>query len=100
MSTPKEVWLRVCGGGISMPSGKPYTTMVGDDRESDRHTLYIRADRVRDMLAPFVNLRDQDPSHMAKIIHKDLDGLTPIKLTVIKDQFMDAWLMWNALQSP
>ncbi|CAM5404014.1 hypothetical protein AFEL58S_02080 [Afipia felis] len=34
-----------------MPSGRPYTTMVGDDREQDRHTPYIRADIVNDLLA-------------------------------------------------
>lgn len=88
---PKEVWLRVAGGGTSLPSGKTYTTMVGDDRPVDRHTLYIRADYLRDLLAPFVNLRDQNPVHTAKIIHKDLDGLTPIELTVTKGQFIHAY---------
>lgn len=29
---PGRVWLRVCGGGITMPSGKSYMTMVGDNR--------------------------------------------------------------------
>lgn len=42
--TPGRVWLRVCGGGITMPSGKSYMTMIGDNRPQDRHTEYVRAD--------------------------------------------------------
>lgn len=41
-------------------------------------------------LEPFVALGDQSPSQMAKVIHKDLDGMTPIALTVTKDQFKAA----------
>jgi hypothetical protein len=46
--------------------------------------------RLRRALEPFVALRDQAPSQMAKIIHKDLNGMTPIALTVTKDQFKAA----------
>lgn len=41
---PQRVWLRIAGGGVTLPSGKPYTTLVGDDREQDRHVEYVRAD--------------------------------------------------------
>lgn len=47
-------------------------------------------DNLRSALRPFVALRDQSPSQMAKIIHKDIDGMTPIALTVTKDQFKEA----------
>jgi hypothetical protein len=41
---PNRVYLRIAGGGVTMPSGKPYTTVVGDDRAQNRHVEYVRAD--------------------------------------------------------
>lgn len=41
---PAKVWLRVAGGGVTMPSGRAYTTMVGDDRDQPRHVEYVRGD--------------------------------------------------------
>ena len=54
-------------------------------------------ERLREVLSPFIKMRDQIPSEMAKIIHKELDDITPIHLTVTKGQFMDAWLLWSAM---
>jgi len=48
--TPKRVWLRVAGGGVTFPSGKSYTTFVGDDREMPKHIEYVRADLATDLV--------------------------------------------------
>jgi len=50
----------------------------------------VRIERLELALGPFIALRDQAPSQMVKIIHKGVDGLTPIALTVTKDQFKAA----------
>lgn len=101
---------------------RPDTLPLSFDSENIKHPLYfddagaaddepakgilighVRAwhdqiERLKEVITPFVNIRDQSPQNMAKIIHKGLDGLTPIDLTVTKNQFMDAWLLWNALK--
>jgi hypothetical protein len=41
---PERMWLRRCGGGTTLPSGRTYTTMVGDDFEKPGHIEYVRAD--------------------------------------------------------
>jgi hypothetical protein len=41
---PARIWVRVCGGGVSTPSGKLYTTFVGEDREYDGWHVFVRAD--------------------------------------------------------
>lgn len=51
-----------------------------------------RIEQLTTALEPFIALRDQLPSQMAKIIHKGVSGLTPIALTVTKDQFKAACL--------
>jgi hypothetical protein len=60
--------------------------------EQDEAIKQLRAqvEGLRTALEPFVALRDQAPSQMAKIIHKGIDGVTPIALTVTKDQFKAA----------
>jgi hypothetical protein len=58
-----------------------------------------QAERLKLALEPFVALRDQSPSQMAKIIHKGVDGLTPIALTVTKDQFKAACVALSSHQS-
>lgn len=50
VNPPKRVWLRVAGGGVTLPSGKSYTTLVGDDRELPKHIEYVRADLVADLV--------------------------------------------------
>ena len=46
---PSRVWLRVCGGGISMPGSRIFQTVTGDSIEHDRRTMYVRADLVEHM---------------------------------------------------
>lgn len=41
----------------------------------------------RKALEPFVSLRDQSVHQTVKIINKTMDGLTPINVTVTKDQY-------------
>lgn len=47
-------------------------------------------ERLGSALEPFIALRDQSPSETTKVIHKDLDGLTTVTVTVTNDQFNDA----------
>lgn len=41
---PAKVWLRLCGGGVSMPGGRAYQSVVGGSREAARHAAYVRSD--------------------------------------------------------
>lgn len=59
---------------------------------------YAQIELLRSALEPFVALRDQSPLEMAKIIHKDLDGITPITLTVTKNQFKAALFALTSAQ--
>lgn len=43
-SMPERIWARIRGGGVSLPSGKSYVTVVGEDREMEKATEYVRAD--------------------------------------------------------
>lgn len=67
-SKPKYVWLRVAGGGVTLPSGAPYTTMVGDDRELPGHTEYVRPDIAQNLLKALEFICDgyanQDVNHV------------------------------------
>ncbi|MGX9443895.1 hypothetical protein ACWX0K_15135 [Nitrobacteraceae bacterium UC4446_H13] len=45
--------------------------------------------RVREVVGPFLNIRDQFPES-SKLILKKFDGFTPISITVTKDQFRAA----------
>jgi len=65
--------------GVEQPDDSDYFDAI----ELERNNL-------RAALAPFIAVSDQSPSEMAKIIHKGLDGLTPITVTVTKQQFMAA----------
>lgn len=47
---PERIWARIRGGGVSFPSGKPYLTVVGEDREQNGCTEYVRADLFRELL--------------------------------------------------
>lgn len=46
---PDRMWLRICGGGVTYPGCRPYTTMVGDSKEAVGHIEYIRADLVAEL---------------------------------------------------
>lgn len=48
--SPKRVWLRIVGGGMTLPSGKSYITLVGDDRGLPKHIEYVRADLAADLV--------------------------------------------------
>jgi hypothetical protein len=56
--------------------------------------------RLREALAPFVAPRDQSPSQMAKVIHKDLNDMTPIALVVTKGQFIAASALLHEGREP
>lgn len=82
-ATPQRVWLRVAGGGVTLPSGKSYVTMVGDDREQDRHVPYVRADVADRMKEALEFIRDgyanQDVNHLdfrVKTYEVALDALS------------------------
>jgi|UPI00003A3666 hypothetical protein len=47
---PERIWARVRGGGVSLPSGKPYLTVVGESREQNGCTEYVRADLFHEAL--------------------------------------------------
>lgn len=49
-SMPERIWARIRGGGVSLPSGKSYVTVVGEDRETEKATEYVRADIFREAL--------------------------------------------------
>lgn len=48
-SMPERIWARIRGGGVSLPSGKPYVSVVGEDREMEKATEYVRADLVSEI---------------------------------------------------
>lgn len=82
-NAPGRVWLRIAGGGISLPSGKPYITMVGDDREQERHVAYVRSDLVEHLREALEFIRDgyanQDVDHITfrvKSYEAALDALS------------------------
>jgi hypothetical protein len=41
---PARIWARLCGGGVRLPSGASYQTLVGDSIEHEGRTIYVRAD--------------------------------------------------------
>jgi len=41
---PERIWARIRGGGVSLPSGKPYLSFAAEDREMEKATEYVRAD--------------------------------------------------------
>lgn len=47
---PSRVWLRVSGGGISMPGSRIFQTVTGDSIEHERRTMYVRADLVEPLV--------------------------------------------------
>ena len=49
-SMPERIWARIRGGGVSLPSGKSYVTVVGEDRETEKATEYVRADLFHEAL--------------------------------------------------
>jgi hypothetical protein len=61
-----------------------------DEAANEIERLRNLVEGLRTAFEPFVALRDQSPCEMAKVIHKGLDGVTPISLTVTKDQFKAA----------
>jgi hypothetical protein len=79
---PNRVYLRIAGGGVTMPSGKPYTTVVGDDRPQERYVEYIRADLASRLIEALEFIRDgygnQDVNHVdyrVKVYEVALDAL-------------------------
>ena len=41
---PARIWVRSCGGGVSLPSGATYVTVVGENRDVGRGVAFVRAD--------------------------------------------------------
>lgn len=59
-----------------------------------------QVESLRNALEPFIALRDQSPTQMAKVIHKGIAGTIPIALTVTKDQFKAACSAFGLSPSP
>lgn len=77
------------------PAPDAYTQAEMDeaDREADEihSALFAAPDaEIVAALEPFVSLRDQAVSQTVRIINKGMDGLTPVTVTVTKDQFRAA----------
>ena len=41
---PARIWVRVCGGGVSLPGGRAYQSVAGGSREAAHHVAYVRSD--------------------------------------------------------
>lgn len=82
---PAKIWVRVCGGGISLPSGKPYTTFVGEDREADARHVYVRSDldaKMTEALEAIASFPVTEPGNMDAV---NMQRIAKVALSAFRD---------------